>query len=89
MKRVRVNKTYVFNPNLMDIIDPHTQLKAGDIVKVVNRVGCPKANVMGQCYVEKDGKFMGMVSTASLDLPEEPIYDHIDRDHYNDGHGDA
>jgi hypothetical protein len=29
--------------------------------------GCPKPNTMGHCFVETlDGKFIGLVSTASL-----------------------
>jgi len=66
--RVRVNSTYRFDPVPMDLISPaHQGLVKGDIVKVVNLHGCPKANTMGHCHVEKDGKFMGMVNTNSLE----------------------
>ena len=66
--RVRVNSTYRFNPVMMDIIHPVNHgLVKGDIVKVANLYGCPKANTMGNCYVLKDGKFMGMVRTNSLE----------------------
>ena len=34
--------------------------------QVVNLPGCPKANTMGHCYVEKQGRFAGMVHTNSL-----------------------
>ena len=68
-KRVRVNKTYRYNPVPFDVFHPAIEgaLEKGDTVKVVNRPGCPKANTMGMCYVEKDGKFAGMVCTNSLE----------------------
>ena len=66
--KVRANTKYKYQPNGWDIYDkaPLNDLQPGDIVKVVNKYGCPKANTMGQCYVEKDGVFRGMVSTGSL-----------------------
>lgn len=70
MDRVRVNTKYRFNPCMWDIIVPTSALTAqvGDIVKVVNLPLAPKANTMGQCYIEnKDGKFAGMVSVHSLE----------------------
>lgn len=63
---VKVNKWYVYNANGLDIIDPKTTLKDGDLVQVVNKAGCPTTNTMGQCYVEYNDKFAGMVSTDSL-----------------------
>lgn len=67
-KKVRVGSKYRFEPVIMDACMPVNQgLKRGDIVKVINKYGCPKANTMGQCYVEKDGVFMGMVCTNSLE----------------------
>ena len=36
------------------------------MVKVVALHGCPPPNTMGCCHVELDGKFAGMVLTASL-----------------------
>jgi len=66
--KVRANSTYRFNPAPIDLIDPaHQGIKEGDIVKVVNLPNCPPCNTMGQCHIEKDGKFMGMVSTNSLE----------------------
>ena len=64
--KVRKNSFYVFNPVLMDRIHKCADLQPGDIVKVIHPNGCPPPNTMGQCHVEKDGKFVGMVSTASL-----------------------
>lgn len=68
MRRVRVNSWYIFQPNLLDKV--HSQdihPKPGQRVKVINLPGCPKANTMGQCYVEDTaGVFRGMVSVYSL-----------------------
>jgi hypothetical protein len=71
--KVRVNQVLVYHPNLMDRIDAKTNLKSGDVVKVINVHGCPRANVMGQCYVGdvKTGEFIGMVSTNSLHTKKE------------------
>ena len=72
-KKVRVGHKYRYNPVLFDrgICSPYgaqiNQLIEGDIVTVVNKYGCPRANIMGMCYIEKDGKFMGMVCTNSLE----------------------
>ena len=66
--KVRANSTYRYIPVMMDICSPaHQGLVEGDIVKVVNLHGCPKANTMGHCHIERDGKFMGMVHTNSLE----------------------
>lgn len=66
--KVRANSSYIFNPVPMDIFSPaHQGLEKGDVVTVVNLHGCPKCNTMGQCHVEKDGTFMGMVNCNSLE----------------------
>jgi hypothetical protein len=64
--RVRVGKRYTFDPVAWDILDPKTNLQKGDVVVVVNLPGAPKANTMGHCHVEKDGKFVGLVHCNSL-----------------------
>ena len=67
--KVRAGKMYAFNPCLMDMLMPehHRGLKEGEIVRVVNLPGAPRANTMGHCHVERlDGVFIGMVATASL-----------------------
>tara|TARA_Y100000034_G_scaffold125913_1_gene176350 strand:- start:324 stop:545 length:222 start_codon:yes stop_codon:yes gene_type:complete len=69
--KVRVNSTYRYDPVALDRVDPPygvTQgiLSKGDIVKVVNLPGCPKANTMGHCHIEIEGQFAGMVHTNSL-----------------------
>ena len=67
-QRVRVNSVYTYDPNILDICDGRTGLRKGDVVRVINVHGCPKANTMGHCYVGdvKTGKFIGMVCTNSL-----------------------
>lgn len=64
--RVRAGSKYVYQPTLMDQWDARTDLKAGDVVKVVKLNGCPPPNTMGHCHVEKDGVFAGLVMTNSL-----------------------
>lgn len=66
--RVRVNSCYVYDPCLLDVIDGRTNLQKGDIVRVVNLHGCPRANTMGHCHVADPdtGEFIGLVATASL-----------------------
>ena len=71
--RVRVGRLYTYEANGMDQFHPvpGNTLKKGDVVKVVNLPSAPKANTMGQCYVDKDGEFSCMVSTSSL-TPHKP-----------------
>ena len=66
--KVRVGSKYKFEPVLFDRINPPAgNIKAGDVVKVVNLHGAPKANTMGMCYVnDLAGNFGGMVMTNSL-----------------------
>lgn len=54
MKRVRVGKLYTYHPVGWDIIDHKNapNIVVGEIVKVVNLPGCPKANTMGHCHVQ-------------------------------------
>ena len=67
MRKVRVGSKYVFKAVPFDKINPpFGELKDGDIVKVINKFGCPPANTMGMCYVELNGVFMGMICTNSL-----------------------
>ncbi len=69
--RVRVNSLYTYNPVLLDVVDGRTNLKKGDMVRVVNLPGCPKANVMNHCHVAdpETDRFIGLVCCNSL----EPI----------------
>jgi hypothetical protein len=68
MNRVRVGSLYAYTPCIMDVISPPVgNPEKGDILRVINKHGCPKANTMGMCYVEQlDGEFMGLVLTSSL-----------------------
>ena len=75
--KVRVNNYYYFYPVPMDRFNPcygleQGLLKEGDRVKVVNKFGCPKANTMNHCYIEKDGQFLGMVCCNSLTKRVQP-----------------
>lgn len=51
--KVRVNSKYAYHANLLDRVDSRTDLTDGEVVRVVNLHGCPKANTMGHCYVER------------------------------------
>jgi|LakMenEpi03Aug12_release.lakeMendotaPanAssembly.Ray.scaffolds.fasta_scaffold3148846_1 hypothetical protein len=66
--KVRNGGIYKYIPCVWDTIDPKTNLKEGDIVKVFHPYGCPKPNTMGCCHVETidSGDFIGLVSTDSL-----------------------
>ena len=72
--RVRVNSLYVYDPVLPDRM-ANLPINKGDIVRVVNLHGCPKANTMGQCYVADPdtNHFLGMVCCNSL----EPITEDV------------
>jgi hypothetical protein len=42
------------------------------VVRVCTPYGCPPPNTMGHCFVETlEGKFIGLVSTASLHKRED------------------
>lgn len=73
--KVRVGTVYVYHANLLDRCDRRTKLEDGDLVKVVNLPGCPKAGVMGQCYVAhpETEEFLGMVHVNSLHTRAEYI----------------
>ena len=64
--KVRANSEYIFYPNMLDRYDGRTSLVPGDLVKVVNLPGCPKANTMNHAHVELNGRFAGLVHTGSL-----------------------
>lgn len=65
---VNVGQIYKFSPCYFDsVTSPVEGLMPGDIVRVVDRSGCPNPGIAGNCYVSKDGSFMGMVRLASLE----------------------
>ena len=71
-KRVIVGRTYHYVPVLIDRMNPPIavglgRLQFGDVVKVVNLPGCPKANTMGHAhFTSADGEFGGLCCTNSL-----------------------
>ena len=72
-RKVRPGQRFVYDPVMMDAIDPSYGvkaglLKAGDVVKVMKSPrGCPPCGTMGHCYVESlAGKFLGLFVTNSL-----------------------
>lgn len=71
-KKVRVGKAYRFEPVFFDVSSPPFGAEPGDVVRVINLPGRPKANTMGRCHIEKDGVFAGMVCTNSLSEEEGP-----------------
>ena len=67
MTKVKVNAIYRYEPVMLDVIHKPYNIAAGDIVRVVNLHGCPKANTMGHCHVQHlDGSFAGLVCVNSL-----------------------
>ncbi len=70
--RVRAGAKYRFDPVPLDQINPphgvtSGLIAAGDMVRVVNLSGCPKANTMGHCHIQTmAGEFAGLVCTNSL-----------------------
>ena len=68
MHRVKAGNCYRFEPVLLDVIDSRTPAQPGDIVRVVNLPGCPKANTMRHAHIENPdtGEFLGLVHVNSL-----------------------
>jgi hypothetical protein len=52
---------------MIDVLHPPYKVRKGDVVRVVNLYGCPKANTMGHAHVEHlDGTFGGLVCSKSI-----------------------
>lgn len=67
-RKVRVGKVYKYDPVLLDQLHPPHNVQVGDLVRVVNLPGCPRANTMGHCHVQHlDGRFAGLVCCNSLE----------------------
>ena len=67
--KVRANSVYQYDPVLLDLMDPpYGRPEKGDLLKVVNLPGCPKAGTMGMCHVNfaETGEFAGLVCVNSL-----------------------
>lgn len=70
--RVRVNMLYRFEPVMIDALHPPVDCEPGQIVRVVNLPGCPRANTMGHCHVAHlGGQFAGLVCVNSLQVLTE------------------
>lgn len=64
---VRAGEVYVYDPVMWDVLDGPTNAAKGQLVRVVNKPGCPTANTMRHCHIETlDGVFLGLVHTNSL-----------------------
>ena len=78
-RKVHVGSQYHYLPVMIDRIHPPIavglgKLHEGDIVRVVNMQGCPKANTMGHAhFASLDGIFGGLVCTNSLVTRKEYI----------------
>lgn len=69
MAKVRAGSIYTFHPVMMDVVwSQHHQASDGQLVRVINLPGAPKAKTMGQCHIEDASTrdFLGMVSIHSL-----------------------
>jgi hypothetical protein len=76
MTKVRKGKTYIFRINGWDLFDRKPYMpENGTQVRVCAPHGCPPPNTMGHAYIETlDGRFLGLVSTASLQpIPLNPL----------------
>ena len=73
--KVRAGHIYMFRALGWDILDRTPRTPAdGTIVRVCRPQGCPPPNTLNHCFVETlEGKFIGLVSTASL----TPIDDNV------------
>lgn len=76
--RVRAGSKYIYDPVPIDrYMTPFGvgcgKLRSGQIVRVVNLPGCPKANTMGHCHIQdpETGDFLGLVQCNSLRKPED------------------
>ncbi len=69
--KVRKGSVYLFNAVGWDRFDRRDNTpKDGTMVRVIHPYGCPRPNTMGHAHVEGlDGRFIGLVSTASLSKP--------------------
>jgi hypothetical protein len=67
--KVRKGIVYTFNAASYDLFDRNDNTPTnGTAVRVCTPYGCPPPNTMGHCFVETlNGKFIGLVSTASLE----------------------
>ena len=64
----RIGSICVFNPSILDQLDPPSNIAKNDVVRVVAGQISPKG-VIGMGYVERvdTGDYVGLVSAASLE----------------------
>lgn len=62
------NKVYKYEPVGLDIFDPKTPAKAGQLVIKVEVNGAPKNGTMGHCFIAdaETNQFLGLVWQKSL-----------------------
>ena len=49
---IKANKKYIYDPVTLDIIDPRTDLKGGEVVTVVSLPGCPPPGTMSHAHID-------------------------------------
>ena len=60
------NKKYIYDPVPLDLFDPCTELKGGEVVTLVNLPGCPPIGTMSHAHVYYKDKLAGLVHVNSL-----------------------
>jgi hypothetical protein len=67
-RKVRAGSLYTYRPVGMDAWSPCSSATPGQLVRVKNLPGCPKANTMGHAHIvdAETGNFLGLVITNSL-----------------------
>lgn len=69
MNKIRIGKTYIFEPATFDRLDRNANTPdSGTLVRTIKSPhGTPPFGTMGHCYVETlEGQFVGLVQLASL-----------------------
>jgi hypothetical protein len=68
MRRVRAETLYIYEPVGIDLWEPNTRARPGQLVRVRNLTGCPPANTMGHCHIVEpsNGEIIGLVLVNSL-----------------------
>lgn len=74
--RVRNGTVGVYRPVGMDVWNPCSSAKVGQVVRVKNQWGCPPAGTMGHCHIvdAESGAFLGLVLCNSLTPNVRLIY---------------
>jgi len=64
--KIKANKKYIYDPVTLDIIDPRTDLKGGEVVTVVSLPGCPPPGTMSHAHIDYKDSLAGLVHVNSL-----------------------